>query len=130
MHMARGVGIVGVVALLFVGSAVARAEAPDLSGTYTVEGMSPGAKAPYRGTLTIKKTAKTYQVNWSIGKAVYFGTGVVQGDYFAVSYTSKSGTYFGVLLYHIKEGGKKMSGIWTLAGANQLGTETLVKQNK
>ncbi len=101
----------------------------NLVGTYEVTGNTPGQQGEYKGTLKITKTDNTYQVTWTLGQETNFGTGLLQGDSFAVAYTNSNGSFFGLVLYKIIDGGKKLDGIWTMAGANQYGHEIIVKQS-
>ena len=113
--------------LLVPGLALA-ADLPDLSGAYSAVGSFPGKSNEYKGTVTIKKTDDTYQVTWKIGDGVYIGTGFVMNGHFAVAYTNKKGSFFGCLLYTVKDEGKLLEGKWSIAGANKLGKETLTKK--
>lgn len=100
----------------------------NLVGNYDVSGTSPDQDGNYRGTLVITKTKDTYQVTWTLGNETNFGTGLLQGDSFAVAYTNSKGSFFGLVMYKVLDGGKKLDGIWTMAGANIFGKETLTRQ--
>lgn len=109
-------------------------------GTYFVSGTSPGTTARYQGTVTVQRTGQTYSVIWNISGTTYVGTGLgashvngtftmgaaSQGDTaIAVSYVS--GNSFG-LTFYVDQGNGQWSGIWTYAGANQIGTELWTRQ--
>ena len=68
--------VVSVIVLLFATTVSA---AGRFSGSYVVNGTNPGAAA-YRGYLTITPRGGVYDVQWTIGKLVYVGVGVVVND--------------------------------------------------
>ena len=105
-----------VFALLF---GMGPAFAGDPVGTYRVEGANPGGGSPYRGTVTIERTGKTYRVIWVVAGTRYIGTGIGDKDFLAVSY--KSGNDSGLALYGAK--GDDWGGVWTVSGGRDLGTE-------
>ncbi len=100
----------------------------NIVGTYTVTGNTPGQNGQYTGKVVIKKTDDTYQVSWTLGEESNFGTGLLNGDTFAVAYTNSKGSFFGLVLYKVSPDGRTMEGMWTMAGANLFGTEKLVKE--
>ncbi len=100
----------------------------NIVGTYAVTGNTPGQNGQYTGKVVIKKTDDTYQVSWTLGEESNFGTGLLNGDTFAVAYTNSKGSFFGLVLYKISADGRTMEGMWTMAGANAFGSEKLVKE--
>jgi len=97
----------------------AAALAGDPVGTYRVEGSNPGGGAPYKGTVTVERTGKTYRVIWVVAGTRYVGTGLGDKDFLAVSY--KSGNDTGLALYGAK--GDDWNGIWTNSGGREVGAE-------
>jgi hypothetical protein len=102
------------------------AEAAPLVGTYECQGVEPDG-TPYRGLVQIVGDAGLYEVIWIFSSGQqYKGFGVVNGDALAVSYyTSRPG----VVAYKIeqRDTGPKLTGHWTVAGANAAFRETLTR---
>jgi hypothetical protein len=103
------------------------AQATELAGTYKAEGSNPGDKGNYKGNVIITKTGETYKVVWSVGLA-YIGTGVVTGDVFSVAYMDEKKSWFGIVAYKIKSGGKVLEGKWCGHTGKTLGTEQLTRK--
>jgi hypothetical protein len=93
--------------------------AADPVGHYTVEGNNPDHGANYTGDVTVSKTGQTYKIVWTIGGTKYYGTGIGDENFLAISY--KSGSETGLALYGEKDEG--WVGIWTYAGGKALGAE-------
>ncbi len=100
------------------------ATAAQPTGTYSVQGTNPGGAGSYSGSVTVRQNGETYEVIWIIGSQRYYGTGVGNKSFMAVSYISGDST--GLALYTAE--GDNWSGIWTYAGGNQLGTESWRRQ--
>jgi hypothetical protein len=102
------------------------AESAPLVGTYDCQGVEPDG-TPYRGLVQIVGNAGLYEVVWIFSSGQqYRGFGVVNGDALAVSYyTSRPG----VVAYKIEHGdtGPKLTGHWTVAGADAAFRETLTR---
>lgn len=94
-----------------------------IEGAYQVNGAM-GEKA-YQGTLSIKKTGTTYQIDWQLKPAGQKGVGIIVGDYLVVGWGF--GTSFGVVNYTKK--GNKMLGRWSIGAADREGIENLEKIN-
>lgn len=92
----------------------------DPTGSYTVEGKSPGG-ATYRGSVVIAKTGETYKVTWTIGNEKTVGTAVGDDRFFAVGY--RQGAEGGIAVY--ARDGKDWKGIWTQVGGTEVGIERL-----
>jgi hypothetical protein len=98
--------------------------AADPTGHYLIEGANPGGKGSYAGTVDVTRTGDTLRIVWTIGNQRYVGTGIGTSSGIAVSY--RSGNDTGLAIY--SEEGKDWSGVWTYAGATQLGTERWVRK--
>ena len=92
----------------------------DPVGRYSVRGTNPGGGSPYSGEVAVTKTGDTYRIVWNVGGQTYTGTGIGSDDFLAVSY--RSGNETGLALYNRKPNGT-WEGIWTYAGARQIGTD-------
>lgn len=91
----------------------------DPIGKYDVDGTNPGNEGSYSGTVSVERTGQTYKVVWVIGGTRYFGTGIGNKDFLAVSY--RSGNQTGLALY--APDGDGWTGVWTYAGGTQMGTD-------
>lgn len=81
--------------LVFVGAvflfSMTAAWAAEPIGSYDIKGTNPGGGGGgYTGTVTVEKTGQTYKIVWTIGGKQYFGTGIGNKDFLAVSYLSGS----------------------------------------
>jgi hypothetical protein len=102
------------------------AESAPLVGTYECQGVEPDG-TPYHGLVQIIGDAGLYEVVWIFSSGQqYRGFGVVNGDALAVSYYT---TRPGVVAYKIeqRDGGPKLTGHWTVAGADAVFRETLTR---
>jgi hypothetical protein len=100
-------------------------EAP-LVGTYECQGVEPDG-TPYRGVVQILPHNGAYDVVWIFASGQrYSGLGVVNGDVLAVSYFTNRP---GVVAYKIEQGesGPRLSGQWTVVGADKVFNETLTR---
>ena len=113
---------------------VAAAE-PKLDGIYTLTGLNPDG-SEYRGLVKIISRGPSFLVSWMFPRASdatavvglrSVGVGIVKGGMFAVSYYGQDAT--GVALYHIEEGGQRLTGEWVSASDNSgaVHSETLTK---
>jgi hypothetical protein len=104
--------------LLVLAAAVpARAER-SIAGQYEVQGRGVGQqRQPYKGTATVERVGATYKVTWQIGRERYVGTGLLDGDAFAVVYGSVGQSVSpGMVLYRIQPDGSLL-GTYTQLGA-------------
>jgi hypothetical protein len=106
---------------VFLTSASARADEPDITGDYKCEGTNPEGKT-YRGTVEITKKGDAYLLKWTLNAGdTYAGVGILEGDVLGVSYPG------GVIVYRVTKGGK-LVGKWALAeGKGKAYAETLIK---
>ncbi len=102
----------------------AAASAQDIGGRYKVEGTNfDGSR--YTGTAVIALTSKsTCTINWDTG-SIAKGICMRNGSSFAASYIM--GKAIGLVIYRINNDGS-MEGLWTVAGDDGVGTETLTPQ--
>jgi hypothetical protein len=103
----------------------AQAEAP--LGDYRCVGNNPGQQTPYKGNVHIKKSGQTYIVLWRFGATTYIGTGIEQGDAFAVAFTKTQDDFFGLLLLRKNPKNGHWTGIWTQPGSTIVGKEIWAK---
>jgi hypothetical protein len=111
-----GLGAAGLVLAVLAGPA--EAEAP--FGTYAVEGTNPGTSEGYSGEVTVTASGGTYAVTWTIGGTVYHGTGIDNGESFAVVYDG--GGMYGVAVYK-PAGNGAWQGLWAVVGGSEVGFE-------
>lgn len=120
--MRKLLAIVGAVFLF----GMTAAWAADPVGSYAIKGTNPGGGGGYTGTVTVEKTGQTYKIVWTIGGTQYFGTGVGNKDFLAVSYLSGGQT--GLALY--APDGDGWTGVWTYAGGTTMGTDRWTRTGK
>lgn len=101
------------------------AEAPDVSGMYICDGVNAEGR-PYRGIVEIVRNEDAFELKWTFPTSdeSSLGVGIVTNGVLAVSYYG--GTTSGVVVYKI-DGGKKMTGEWTVAGGGGVFRETLTR---
>jgi TIR domain-containing protein len=93
-----------------------------IEGLHSVKGLNPDGTS-YEGSLTIKKTGQTYQLQWEIlGRSIKGIAIKVDDALFAAS--AYDGT-LGVVSYTFD--GSAAKGVWTTDGESKLGTENLTK---
>ena len=97
------------------------AQAQDIGGTYDVAGTNfDGSR--YGGTAEIKLTSETTcQIVWETGSTAR-GICMRNGSMFSAGYVM--GDAVGLVLYRINTDGS-LEGLWTVAGQDGVGTETL-----
>jgi hypothetical protein len=66
-------------------------------GRFKVEGINPGGSSTYQGTVRVRKTGDTYDVQWTLGNRQYIGVGILSHGVFSVAYTSAEGSWLGVV---------------------------------
>jgi hypothetical protein len=95
--------------------------AADIGGEYAVNGTNfDGSR--YRGTAEIALTSDTTcNIVWQTGSTAQ-GICMRNGDSFAASYVM--GDAIGLVIYRVNQDGS-LEGLWTIAGQDGVGTETL-----
>ncbi|MDB5364473.1 MAG: hypothetical protein JWM77_400 [Rhodospirillales bacterium] len=102
---------------------IANAAERSIAGQYEVQGRGIGQKQPYKGTATVERIGATYKVTWQIGRDRYVGTGLRDGDAFAVVYGSVGQSLPpGMVLYRIQADGSLL-GTYTQLGAGTTAPE-------
>jgi hypothetical protein len=98
------------------------AAAQDIGGNYTVEGTNLDGSA-YGGTAEIKLTSETTcEIYWTTGPTTSQGICMRNENAFSAGYVL--GDAIGLVIYLVNDDGS-MQGIWTIAGQEGSGTETL-----
>lgn len=114
-----------VLAGLFALASCSLAAAQDVGGSYAVEGTNING-SPYGGTAEITLLSETTcAIEWTTGSTTSSGICMRNGNAFSAGYVL--GDAIGLLIYEIMEDGS-MEGIWTVAGQDGTGTETLTPQ--
>ena len=114
-----------VLAGLFALASCSLAVAQDVGGSYTVNGTNING-SPYTGTAEITLLSETTcAIEWTTGPTISSGICMRNGNAFSAGYAL--GDAIGLLIYEILEDGS-MDGIWTVAGQDGTGTETLTPQ--
>lgn len=110
-------------AALATGHALA---AEKVRGAYTVNGTNcDGSK--YGGHAVIRMTStQTCLIAWNTGGEAN-GTCMVDGNIMAAHYSFTEGGQSGLVIYEILRDGR-LRGNWTVAGAEGIGTETLIPE--
>ncbi|EHJ46015.1 hypothetical protein DFW101_3731 (plasmid) [Solidesulfovibrio carbinoliphilus subsp. oakridgensis] len=104
--------------------------AADIVGQYTLDGANPGGQGRYAGTALVQKKGDTYVVGWKIGNQELAGTGILEGNSFAVVYIPRDAKGApGLVLYTLLPGGM-LTGKFTNLGGTTLGTETWTPASK
>lgn len=103
-------------------SSIAPASAQSIGGKYTVEGTNLDGSA-YNGAAEITLTSSTTCViQWVTGSTTSQGICSRNDDAFSAAYVL--GDVFGLVVYKVQEDGS-LQGLWTIAGKEGNGTETL-----
>ena len=113
----------------------AAAGEPQLEGMYSLTGLNPDG-SEYRGVVKIVRRGESFLVSWIFprvsGETVVatitaVGVGLAKGETLAVSYYGQDAA--GVVLYHIEEGGQRLTGEWVSANdaSGAVQSETLTK---
>ncbi|PIQ27676.1 hypothetical protein COW36_07210 [bacterium (Candidatus Blackallbacteria) CG17_big_fil_post_rev_8_21_14_2_50_48_46] len=97
------------------------AEAP--LGDFRCVGSNPGQQKPYKGYVHIEKSGETYTVLWRFGATTYIGTGIEQGDAFAVIFSKTESTNYGLILFRKDKKKGHWIGRWTQPGSKAVGSE-------
>lgn len=87
-----------------VATAAAETVAPP-EGEYSVEGSNADG-AEYKGTVTITKKGKTFNLNWKVGDDAYEGKGKLEGNLLTVDWGSST-----PVVYALGEDGT-LTGLW------------------
>ena len=109
------------IALAMTGAAAAQ----NIGGDYQVDGTNlDGSK--YGGTAHIEITSgTTCEIYWTTGNTTSSGICMRNQNAFSAGYVL--GDAIGLIIYEIKDNGV-LDGIWTIAGQDGTGTETLTPQ--
>ncbi len=91
-------------------------------GDWLCQGNNAGDQRQYRGQVSVLRSGQTYTVMWRFGQSTYIGTGIENGDFFAVSFTQPESQTVGLALF--KRQGNDWVGRWTTLGGQILGQET------
>lgn len=111
---------------LLVLSSLAPATAQSIGGNYSVEGTNFDG-SPYSGTAKITITSETTCViEWATGGTASSGICMRNDTSFAAGYGM--GNDIGLVVYKVHPDGS-LEGLWTIAGKDGNGTETLTPAN-
>lgn len=106
-------------------AATSFATAQDIGGSYAVEGTNLNGTT-YSGTAEITITSETTcAIAWTTADVTSEGVCMRNGNAFSAAYML--GDAVGLLIYQVMEDGT-LDGIWTLAGMDGVGYETLTPQ--
>ena len=109
---------------LALAGATAAASAQDIGGIYLVEGTNLDGSA-YEGTAEIMLTSETTcEIVWDTG-SVSNGICSRNGNAFAAAYVLED--VVGLVIYQVQSDGT-LDGLWTIAGQEGVGTETLTPE--
>ncbi len=106
-------------------ASVVGAQAQNIGGNYAVAGTNLDG-SPYNGTAEIRLTSETTcEIYWTTGGSTSSGICMRNGPAFSAGYELNGKV--GLVIYQVFDDGH-MEGLWTIAGANGLGTENLTPQ--
>jgi hypothetical protein len=101
------------------------AQAQNISGNYAVAGTNLDG-SPYAGTAEVRLTSETTcEIYWTTGGSTSSGICMRNGPAFSAGYELNGKV--GLVIYQVFDDGH-MEGLWTIAGANGIGTENLTPQ--
>ena len=111
--------------VVFATAAVGAAQAQNFGGRYQVQGSNING-SPYSGIAEITVVSSTTcTIRWQTGGgSVQDGICMRNGPAFSAAYAFADGKV-GLVIYRILENGN-LDGLWTVAGINGAGKETLV----
>lgn len=113
--------LAGMISLASCGLAAAQ----DIGGLYDVAGTNIDG-SDYTGTAEITLLSETTcAIFWTTGNTTSDGICMRNGTAFSAAHVQ--GDALGLLIYEVMEDGS-MEGIWTVAGVDGVGTETLTPQ--
>lgn len=93
------------------------------SGTYAVEGVTPGGQR-YEGTAQLQATGpQAWRINWRVGSDTSAGVALTVGNLLVVGYLAGRDT--GAAAYEVMADGR-LVGRWTQGREGGIGTETLL----
>ena len=111
-------------AVLLLASAFG-AQAQNIGGNYAVAGTNLDG-SPYAGTAEVRLTSETTcEIYWTTGGSTSSGICMRNGPAFSAGYELNGKV--GLVIYQVFDDGH-MEGLWTIAGANGIGTENLTPQ--
>jgi hypothetical protein len=106
-------------------ASVVGAQAQNIGGNYAVAGTNLDG-SPYSGTAEVRLTSETTcEIYWTTGGSTSSGICMRNGPAFSAGYELNGKV--GLVIYQVFEDGH-MEGLWTIAGANGIGTENLTPQ--
>lgn len=110
---------------VFATAAMGAAHAQNFGGRYQVQGSNLNG-SPYSGIAEIKViSSTTCTIRWQTGAgSVQDGICMRNGPAFSAAYAFADGKV-GLVIYRILENGN-LDGLWTVAGMNGAGKETLI----
>ncbi len=109
-------------AIALLGALALPAHAQSIGGQYTAQGTNLDG-SPYSGTAEITLTSETTCViKWTTGPTDASGICMRNDDSFAAGYELNG--EIGLVIYKVAADGT-LSGLWTVAGKEGSGTETL-----
>ncbi|SOD98795.1 hypothetical protein [Caenispirillum bisanense] len=112
--------------LLLVAVPGAKAAPDTLPGRYAVQGIGADGATTYGGEAVVEATGETYKVTWLLpGGQVYVGTGIRQGESFAVTYLNaraEGASAPGIVLYTVRPDGS-LTGIYSQLGSATISAE-------
>ena len=101
------------------------AQAQNIGGNYAVNGTNLDG-SPYTGTAEVRLTSETTcEIYWTTGGSTSSGICMRNGPAFSAGYELNGKV--GLVIYQVFDDGH-MEGLWTIAGANGIGTENLTPQ--
>lgn len=114
-----------VLASAFALATCSMAVAQDVGGSYIVEGTNLNGSS-YTGSAEITLLSETTCViEWTTGDTSSIGICMRNGNVFSAAYELGDG--LGLLIYEVLEDGT-LDGIWTIAGLDGVGYETLIPE--
>ncbi|MDG4881526.1 hypothetical protein [Mesorhizobium sp. WSM4884] len=111
-----------ILTLAMLGVASVPAAAQSIGGTYTVSGTNFDGSS-YGGEATITLTSETTcTIHWETGSSTSDGICMRNDNAFSAGYVM--GKEIGLVVYKVEDDGS-LHGLWTIAGKDGNGTETL-----
>lgn len=93
-----------------------------IEGNYHATGVNPDG-GRYEAVVAVSKSGQTYKVAWAVGDQQYVGTGILQGDAFAVVWVGGNDLPPGLIVYKVNAD-RTFEGTYAYLGGTQLAFET------
>lgn len=93
-----------------------------IEGNYHATGVNPDG-GRYEAVVAVSKSGQTYKVAWAVGDQQYVGTGILQGDAFAVVWVGGNDLPPGLIVYKVNAD-RTFEGTYAYFGGTQLAFET------